>query len=60
MDEAFVLACKKLVVMGDAAGFTVDDILERLLNGITVEQLLAIIEGRLMGMAEPGASKWVM
>jgi hypothetical protein len=41
MDEAFVLACKKLVILGGRAGFTIDDMLDLLLNGMTVDQLSA-------------------
>jgi hypothetical protein len=53
MDEAFVLACKKLVVIGGAVGFSVDDMLTLLLNGMTVDQLLDVIQRRLFGMAVP-------
>ena len=60
MDEAFLLACKKLVVIGGAVGFSIDDMLTLLLNGMTVEELLNRIEQRLMGMAEPMPSRWVM
>ena len=60
MDEAFVLACKKLVVIGGAVGFSVDDILTLLLNGMTVDQLLDVIQKRLIGMATPCPANWIM
>jgi len=60
MDEALVLACKKLVVVGGAVGFSVDDLLTLLLNGMTVDKLLDIIQQRLMAMATPFASRWAM
>jgi hypothetical protein len=44
MDEAFILACKKLVVVGGAVGFSVDDMLTLLLNGMTVDHLLDVIQ----------------
>jgi hypothetical protein len=59
MDEAFVLACKKLVVIGGAVGLSVDDMLTLLLNGMTVDQLLDVIQRRLIAMAEPVAPKRV-
>jgi hypothetical protein len=60
MDEAFVLACKKLVILGGRAGFTIDDMLNLLLNGMTVDQLLDVIQKRLIGMATPLPARWVM
>jgi len=60
MDEAFVLACKKLVVIGGAVGFSVDDVLTLLLNGMTVDQLLNVTQQRLIGMAVPCATNWIM
>jgi hypothetical protein len=60
MDEAFILACKKLVVIGGAAGFSVDDMLTLLLNGMTVDQLLDVIQQRLIGMAMPHPMKSIV
>ena len=58
MDEAFVLACKKLVVIGGAVGFSINDILDMLLvDRLTVDQLLDIIQQRLVGMEPPMAPK---
>jgi hypothetical protein len=59
MDEAFLAACKKLVVFGGVAGFSMDDMLTLLLNGMTVDQLLDIIGKRMtaMGAATP---PWTM
>ena len=60
MDEAFVLACKKLVVIGGAVGFSMDDMLDMLLvDRLTVEQILDIIQQRLIGMGMPMAPKSV-
>jgi len=42
MDEAFVNACKKLVVFGSAAGFSRYGMLGRWLNGMTGDQLLGL------------------
>lgn len=47
MDEALVNACKTLVLLGNQAGFSVDDMLTLLLNGMSVDQLLAIIQKRI-------------
>lgn len=47
MDEALVDACKKLVLLGNQAGFSADDMLTLLLNGTTVDQLLAIVRKRI-------------
>jgi hypothetical protein len=60
MDEALVLACNKLVVVGGAVGFSVDDLLTLLLNGMTVDKLLDIIQQRLIRMAEAYPTNWVM
>ena len=59
MDEAFLLACKKLVLFGGAAGFSMDDMLTLLLNGVTVEQLLDIIAQRITAMAT-APPHWIM
>ena len=60
MDEALVLACKKLVVAGGAVGFSVDDLLTLLLNGMTVDKLLEIIQRRLIAMAVPCPAELMM
>jgi hypothetical protein len=57
MDEAFVLACKKLVVLGSVVGFSAGEMLDLLLNGTTVDQLLDILQKRLMEMTTP---QWIM
>ena len=59
MDETFITACKKLVLMGGAAGFSMDDMLTLLLSGMTVEQLLDIIGQRISAMAA-ASSRWTM
>jgi len=60
MDEALVLACKKLVVAGGPVGFSVDDLLTLLLNGMTVDKLLEIIQQRLIAMAVPCSAELMM
>ena len=40
-------------------GFSVDDLLAFLLSGMTVDQLLDIIQKSLVRIAEPCASRWV-
>jgi hypothetical protein len=58
MDEALVNACKKLVLLGNQAGFSADDMLTLLLNGMTVDQLLAIIQNRIAAIvSEPTKSR---
>ena len=60
MDERLVAECKKLVVVGGVVGFSVDDLLILLLNGTSVDQLLDLIQQRLVRMTEPIPSRWVM
>jgi hypothetical protein len=60
MDERLVAACKKLVVMGGVVGFSVDDLRTLLLNGTSVDQLLDLIQQRLVRMTEPIPSRWVI
>ena len=57
MDEAFVLACKKLVVLGGVVEFSAGEMLDLLLNGTTVDQILDILQKRLMEMTVP---QWIM
>jgi hypothetical protein len=59
MDEAFLLACKKLVLFGGVEGFSMDDMLTLLLNGMTVDQLLEIIGKRITAMTDT-PSRWTM
>jgi len=60
MDERLVASYKKLVVMGGVVGFSVDDLLTLLLNGTSVDQLLDLIQQRLVRMTEPIPSRWVI
>lgn len=53
MDEALVNACKKLDLLGNQAGFSADDMLRLLLNGTTVDQLLAIVRKRIAASVFP-------
>jgi hypothetical protein len=57
MDEAFVLACKKLIVLGGVVEFSAGEMLDLLLNGTTVDQRLDILQKRLMEMTVP---QWIM
>ena len=57
MDEAFLLACKKLVVLGGVVGFSAGEMLDLLLNGTTVDQLLDMLQKRL---TEKTTGQWVM
>jgi len=55
----------KLAVAGEQAGFTLEQMIDLLNAGLTVESLLRIIEQRLAGASacEPeqlGSSRWVM
>ena len=57
MDEALLAACKKLVVFGGVAGFSMSDMLTLLLNGMTVDQLLDII-GQRIAVMDAATSRW--
>jgi len=55
----------KLAVAGEQAGFTLEQMIELLNAGLTVESLLRMIERRLarVSACEPeqlGSSRWVM
>jgi hypothetical protein len=65
MDKpSLVVAISKLAVAGEQAGFTVEEMIQLLDHGITVEGLLELISWRLDGRLTPapsGASAhWVM
>ena len=59
MDEAFLSACKKLVVFGGIAGFSMDHMLTLLLNGTTVDQLLDMIAQRITAI-DVATPHWTM
>lgn len=52
----------KPAIAGEQAGFSVEEVIQMLKAGITVETLLYLIEWRL-GTADPGparSSRWIM
>jgi hypothetical protein len=57
MDESFILACKKLVVLGGVVGSSAGEMLYLLLNGTTVDQLLDMLQKRLI---EKTTAHWIM
>jgi len=59
MDPSLVAAFKKLVMLAEQAGFSVDQLLDLLQRGATVGMLIKIIELHL-SPPKPCASRWVM
>ena len=54
-------AVEKLVRAGEHAGFSVEEMIQLLQTGATVETLLQLIEWRLSPtVVEPRSSRWVM
>jgi hypothetical protein len=54
-------AFEKLIIAGEQAGFTVDQITDLLERGMTIGMLLKLIELRLSALAlPPSSSRWVM
>ena len=54
-------AVEKLVRAGEHAGFSIEQMIQLLEGGATVETLLQLIEWRLSPpMVEPHSSRWVM
>jgi hypothetical protein len=51
------LACKKLVVLGGVVGSSAGEMLYLLLNGTTVDQLLDMLQKRLI---EKTTAHWIM
>jgi len=52
---------RKFVSAGEQAGFTVEQMIQLLQTGATVETLLSMIESRLFAIpAMPNPSRWVM
>lgn len=50
----------KLAIAGEQAGFTVEQMIQMLNAGVTVEGLLQVIELRLGSRPETPRSRWVM
>lgn len=64
-NPSLVLAIAKLAAAGEQAGFTLEQMIELLDAGVTVESLLELIGMRLNPAAMPSAhdispSRWVM
>ena len=52
---------QKVITAGQQAGFTLDQMIELLQKGLTVESLLRLIEWRLSPpVVEPRSSRWLM
>jgi len=56
-----MIAIARLVLAGEQAGFTVEQMIQLLQTGTSVEVLLSMIEWRLLHCAsEPCSSPWMM
>jgi hypothetical protein len=54
-------AIAKLVLAGEQAGFTVEQMIQLLQTGTSIEVLLSMLEWRLLPCAsEPCSSRWMM
>jgi hypothetical protein len=61
MEKPVMTAVEKLVLAGEEAGFSVEQMIQILQTGTSVEALLCMIEWRLCPPAmEPRSSRWVM
>jgi hypothetical protein len=61
MEHPIMTAVEKLVLAGEQAGFSVEEMIQLLQTGATVETLLQLIEWRLSPtVVEPRSSRWVM
>jgi hypothetical protein len=61
MQRSLAETIQKVVTAGQEAGFTLDQMIELLEKGVTVESLLRLIEWRLsLPVVEPHWSRWVM
>lgn len=61
MEEPLIAAIRKLAFAGEQAGFTVEQTIELLNAGLTVETLLHLIERRLAPpKVAPCTSRWVV
>ena len=56
-----ITAIAKLVLAGEQAGFTVEQMIQVLQTGTSIEVLLSMIEWRLLRCtSEPCSSRWMM
>ena len=53
-------AVEKLVLAGEQAGFTVEQMIRLLQTGASVEALLLMIESRLRPTTAPTSGRWVV
>jgi hypothetical protein len=61
MEKPIITAIEKLVLAGEQAGFTVEQMIQILKTGASVEGLLCMIEWRLSPpAAESRSSRWIM
>jgi hypothetical protein len=61
MEKPIMAAIGKLVLAGEKAGFTVEQMIQILQAGASVEGLLRMIEWRMYPpVIEPRASLWIM
>ena len=60
VESPAITAIEKLVLAGEQAGFTVEQMIQILQTGASVEALLHMIESRLSPVAPSSSSRWVM
>jgi len=61
VEKSIMTAIEKLVLAGEQAGFTVEQMIQILQTGASVEGLLCMIEWRLSSpAAESRSSRWIM
>lgn len=61
MEKSIMTAIEKLVLAGEQAGFTVEQMIQILRTGESVEALLHMIEWRLSPLpVEPRSCSWIM
>ena len=60
MQRSLAETIQKVITAGQEAGFTLDQMIELLEKGFTVESLLRMIEWRLSPpVVEPRSSRWI-
>ena len=60
MEKPIMTAIEKLVFAGEQAGFSVEQMIQILQTGTSVESLLQMIEWRVCPPVASSASRWVM
>ena len=59
--EPIVVTVSKLALAGEQAGFSIEEMIDLLQLGLTVETMLHLIEQRLeTPTVAPGSSRWVV